>query len=102
MEQDGLEARPGRRRIDRATRWAGVLLCWAHGTAMVLTVTEAAIRPTAGWWAVTWALTAALFITWTLLRAAQKRFLRRIAGTEGEGGEDPRFPEEPTHYDRAA
>ncbi|MFJ1800713.1 hypothetical protein [Streptomyces sp. NPDC088180] len=68
---------------------------------MALTAAEAMLRSATNWWAVTWAATAALFITWSLLRAAQKKLLRRAADDEGGQG-DPSSPEEPTHYDRAA
>ncbi len=101
MGQDGPGARLGLRRIDRATRWVGILLCWAHAAAMALTAAEAVLRSTAGWWTVAWAVTAALFVTWALLRAAQKRLLRLADGGES-GGADPCCPEESTCYDRAA
>ncbi|MFJ9112841.1 hypothetical protein [Streptomyces sp. NPDC102283] len=101
MGQDRLGARPGDRRITRATHWAGLLLCWAHVIAMALTAAEAVLRPTAGWWVVSWMVTAALFIAWVLLRTAEKRLLCQAAGTEDEEPDCP-FPEAPTHYDRAA
>ncbi|MEU5289290.1 hypothetical protein N7925_35785 [Streptomyces sp. CA-278952] len=68
---------------------------------MALTAAEAMLRSPTNWWAVTWAATATLFITWALLRAAQKKLLRRAAEDE-DGQGDPSSPEEPTHYDRAA
>ncbi|MET9708358.1 hypothetical protein [Streptomyces griseus] len=101
MEQDGRRAKRRIHGIDRATRWAGILLCWAHAVAMALTAAEAMLRSATNWWAVTWAATAVLLITWAFLRAAQKKFLRRAADYEDEQG-DPSSPEEPTHYDRAA
>ncbi|MFI5940607.1 hypothetical protein ACIBCB_10150 [Streptomyces uncialis] len=101
MEQDGRRVEHGIHGIDRATRWAGVLLCWAHAAAMALTAAEAMLRSATDWWVVTWAATAVLFITWALLRAAQKRLLRRAASGE-DGQDDPSSPEESTHYDRAA
>lgn len=101
MEQDGPRERAGFRAVDHATRWAGILLCWAHAAAMVLTAAEAMLGPTSGWWVVTWALTAVLFIAWALLRLAQKRLHRPTAGAEC-GDADPCCPEEPLHYDRAA
>ncbi|MEI7032560.1 hypothetical protein [Streptomyces pratensis] len=101
MRQDGPRAQPGFRGINRATRGAGALLCWAHAIALILTAAEALHRSTAGWWAASWALTAGLFLAWAALRAAQKRLLRRTADPE-DGGSDPTFPEGPTDYDRAA
>lgn len=91
MGQDGPGARLDLRGIDRATRWAGVLLCWAHATAMALTAAEAVLRSTAGWWAVAWAVTAALFVTWVLLRAFQKGPLR-LADDSESGGSRPLLP----------
>ncbi|MGW8487420.1 hypothetical protein [Streptomyces sp. NPDC055886] len=101
MEQQQRRARTGFRRIDRATRCAGILLCWAHATAMALTAAEAVRDTTTGWWAVSWALTATIFVAWALLRAAQKRLSRTNACNEDEEN-SPCSPGEPTHYDRAA
>ncbi|MFI6143662.1 hypothetical protein ACIBCC_36415 [Streptomyces griseus] len=72
MEQDGRRAKRRIHGIDRATRWAGILLCWAHAVAMALTAAEAMLRSATNWWTV----------------------------TDEQG--DPSSPEEPTHYDRAA
>ncbi|MGW8489964.1 hypothetical protein [Streptomyces sp. NPDC055886] len=94
-------ARSGLRRIDRATRWAGIALCWSHATAIALTAAEAVFRTDADWWVISWALTAASLVVWALLRAAQKRLLRRAASSE-DGEADPCSPEEPPLYDRAA
>ncbi|MEU0620417.1 hypothetical protein ABZ329_06065 [Streptomyces rubiginosohelvolus] len=94
-------ARFGLRRIDRATRRAGIALCWSHATAIALTAAEAIFRTATGWWVISWALTATLLVIWVLLRAAQKGLLRRGAGSEGKEP-DPCSPEEPPHYDRAA
>lgn len=62
---------------DRTVRLAGVLLCWAHATAIALTGVTAAVRPAAPWWDAvwtgSWALTGALLIAWALLRAEQKQ-----------------------------
>lgn len=101
MEQHAPGARPGFRRIDRATRRAGITLCWAHATAMALTAAEALRDTGTAWWALSWGLTAALFTAWALLRALQKKLSRKGAcGKDGEAG--PCSPEEPTSYDRAA
>ncbi|MFH9125759.1 hypothetical protein [Streptomyces globisporus] len=101
MEQQQRRVRTGFRRIDRATRWAGILLCWAHATAMTLTAAEAVRDTTTDWWAVSWALTATLFIAWALLRAAQKKLSRTSACKEDEES-GPCWPEDPPQYDRAA
>ncbi|MBK3531258.1 hypothetical protein JHN61_22745 [Streptomyces sp. MBT67] len=101
MEQHQRGARFGLRRIDHATRWAGIALCWSHATAIALTATGAILRTAADWWVVAWALTAALLISWALLRAAQKGLLRRAVGSGG-GEAHPCSPEEPADYDRAA
>lgn len=101
MEQHQCGARPGLRRIDRATRWAGMALCWSHATAITLTAIEAILRTAANWWAAAWALTAVLLISWALLRAAQKGLLRGTVDSEG-GETYPCSPEEPADYDRAA
>ncbi|MET8841166.1 hypothetical protein ABZW67_13860 [Streptomyces rubiginosohelvolus] len=105
MEQQQCGARRGARfslrRIDRATRRAGIALCWSHATAIALTAAEAIFRTGTGWWVISWVLTAALLVIWALLRAAQKGLLRRSAGSEGKEP-DPCSPEEPPHYDRAA
>ncbi|MGW3334240.1 hypothetical protein ACWDF9_27270 [Streptomyces rubiginosohelvolus] len=101
MEQHQRGARSGLRRIDRATRWTGMTLCWSHATAIALTATEAILRTAANWWVVAWGLTAALLIAWALLRAAQKRLLRG-AVVSGGGEGHPCSPEEPADYDHAA
>ncbi|MGW4628467.1 hypothetical protein [Streptomyces rubiginosohelvolus] len=105
MEQQQRGARRGARfslrRIDRATRRAGIALCWSHATAIALTAAEAIFRTGTDWWVVSWVLTAALLVVWAMLRAAQKALLRGAASSEG-GETDPCSPEEPPHYDRAA
>ncbi|MFJ6659833.1 hypothetical protein ACIQNG_26290 [Streptomyces sp. NPDC091377] len=103
MEQDGPRARPGFRRINRATRWAGTVLCWTHATAMLLTATEVLLRPSADWWPITWSTawstTGALLIVWAILRTSQKQRLRQIAQPEGADGASP---ENGPVYDQAA
>ncbi|MFF8984647.1 hypothetical protein ACF08E_14845 [Streptomyces globisporus] len=105
MEQQQRGARCGARfslrRIDRASRRAGIALCWSHATAIALTAVEAIFRTGTGWWVISWALTAALLVIWALLRAAQKGLLRSAADSEGKEP-DPCWPHEPPHYDRAA
>ncbi|OKI70261.1 hypothetical protein AMK14_13790 [Streptomyces sp. TSRI0445] len=101
MEQQQRGARSGLRRIDRITRRVGIALCWSHAIAIALTAAEAILRTAAGWWVISWVLTAALLLIWAMLRAAQKGLLRRAAGSEGREP-DPCWPEEPPHYDRAA
>ncbi|MFF3531446.1 hypothetical protein ACFYX5_32695 [Streptomyces rubiginosohelvolus] len=101
MEHHEPGARPGFRRIDRASRWAGILLCWAHATAMALTVVEAMRDTATRWWAVSWVLVTTVFAAWALLRAMQKKQPRESACCEG-GEAGPCLPEETNHYDRAA
>ncbi|MFG2595266.1 hypothetical protein [Streptomyces sp. NPDC048462] len=90
--------RPSFRRINRATRLTGTLLCWAHATAMALTAIELLLQPsTSRWttaWIGSWTLTGALLIAWALLRAAQKQRLHQIAQSDDTH-------DGPT-YDRAA
>ncbi|MFH9697428.1 hypothetical protein [Streptomyces globisporus] len=68
---------------------------------MTLTAAEAVRDTTTDWWAVSWALTATLFIAWALLRAAQKKLSRTSACKEDEES-GPCWPEDPPQYDRAA
>ncbi|MFJ1592478.1 hypothetical protein ACIOD0_19845 [Kitasatospora albolonga] len=86
MEQNKPRARPGFRRTNRATRWAGALLCWAHALALALTATEILLRPSAAWWSTariaSWVLTGVLLAAWVLLRIAQKRLLRQVDGPD--------------------
>ncbi|MFE3676059.1 hypothetical protein [Streptomyces griseus] len=103
MEQDGPRARPVFRRTNRATRWTGALLCWAHATAMALTATDILLRPSAGWWPATWitawAMTVALLIAWAVLRTVQKHRIHRIAQSDDT---DTSSPENGPAYDQAA
>ncbi|WP_411078937.1 phage holin family protein [Streptomyces sp. cmx-18-6] len=103
MEQDERRSRPDLCGIERTTHWAGVLLCYAHAVAMLLTAAVAFIEPAAAWWSVAWVaawvLTGVLLIVWALLRAGQKRRLRRTGRPCGpcEPGDpgDPRDPGDP-------
>lgn len=99
----------GLRRLDRATRWSGQLLCTCHAIAMALTATEALLHPSPAWWPrlwpTAWALTAVLLAGWIALRVSQKHRLHRTA--EGEPDDTPDgapddTPQQSASYDRAA
>lgn len=98
-------ARPGFRRIDRATRWAGRSLCWAHAAAMAGTAAEALLHPTVAWWPYVWpalwGVTGISLIAWAALRIRQKSHLQRPAQTLDDDPGAP-LPDTTVAYDRAA
>ncbi|MFG2600756.1 hypothetical protein [Streptomyces sp. NPDC048445] len=104
MEQDKLRAKPSFRRINRATRLTGTLLCWTHATAMALTGAEILLQPSPSRWTAawigSWALTGALLIVWALLRTAQKQRLHQI--TQPEDDDPGTAVSDTTTYGQAA
>ncbi|MEV8417662.1 hypothetical protein AB0P45_29285 [Streptomyces niveus] len=84
---------------------AGRLLCWTHTFAMLVTATEALIRPTITWWPdlwpLVWTLPAAGLAAWLACRVAERR--RHFPATD-EDDADPGHEAGTSHtsYDRAA
>lgn len=102
MNRHGPRARPGFRRINRATRWTGTLLCWSHAAALLGTAAEAFLRPAADWWFLLWPtpwiLTGALLAAWAVLRLWQRSLLEQTlpaAHPENDEPGDPGDADEP-------